>query len=262
MTHVLEFARAKREQRKISVVTAYDTCAARLVAASSIDAVLVGDSVAMVMHGHPTTLTATVELMAMHTRAVAQGCGDKFLIADMPFLSYRKGLRQAIEAAGALMTSGAQAVKLEGVDGHADVVHYLVESGIPVMGHIGLTPQAVHQLGGFRVQGRSESECQTLLRQARQLEEGGCFALVIECVPASVGARITGSVAIPTIGIGAGPDTDGQVMVIADVLGLSAARPRFVRTFIDGEELFRSALDRFDAAVKASDYPCESECYQ
>jgi 3-methyl-2-oxobutanoate hydroxymethyltransferase len=262
VTHVLEFARAKAEGRKISIVTAYDACTARLVAASNVDAILVGDSVAMVVHGEPTTLGATVELMAMHTRAVARGAGDRFVIADMPFLSYRKGIRAAMDAAGALMTSGAHAVKLEGVDGHEPVVRQLVGSGIPVMGHIGLTPQSVHQLGGFRVQGRSQSQCEALVRQARRLEALGCFAIVIECVPSTVATRISGELQIPTIGIGAGAGTDGQVLVVNDLLGLSQSTARFVRTFADASELFTSALNGFDAAVKALDYPQPSESYR
>ena len=149
MTSVRDFARLKAEGRKISMVTAYDAWSARLVARSQVDAVLVGDSVAMVIHGHPTTLGATVELMAAHTRAVAETLGGKFLVVDLPFLSYRKGIRAAMEVVGTLMTSGAHAVKLEGVDGHEEVVRHIVGSGVPVMGHIGLTPQSVHQLGGF-----------------------------------------------------------------------------------------------------------------
>lgn len=263
MTRVLEFADAKRERRRISMVTAYDAWAARLVATSSIDAILVGDSLAMVVHGHPTTLTATVDLMAIHTRAVANGAaGQKFLVADLPFLSYRKGVNAAVDAAGVLMASGAHAVKLEGVDGHEVVIDHLIGSGIPVMGHLGLTPQSIHRLGGFRVQGRTASESETLLRQARQLEALGCFAVVLECVPHGVGRRITESVSIPTIGIGAGPDTDGQVLVLTDLLGLSERRPRFARSFVDGAGVLLSALNGFDAAVKTAAYPAESECYR
>jgi 3-methyl-2-oxobutanoate hydroxymethyltransferase len=262
MTHVLEFAHARTQRRKISIVTAYDAGSARLIAGSSIDAILVGDSVAMVVHGHPTTLTATVDLMAIHTRAVAAGAGGKFVIADLPFLAYRKGLPAAMDAVGVLVASGAQAVKLEGIDGHEEVVRHIVESGVPVMGHVGLTPQSVHRLGGFRLQGRTDTAADVLVRQAQTLEDLGCFAVVIECVPAIVGTRITAAVQIPTIGIGAGPDTDGQVMVLPDLLGLTATRPRFVRPFADGEALFTTALNHFDAAVKSAAYPSESECYR
>jgi len=263
VTRVLEFAEAKKAQKRISIVTAYDACAARLIATSSVDAILIGDSVAMVVHGHPTTLTATVELMSIHTRAVAVGAGErKFLIADLPFLSYRKGVGAALDAAGALMASGAHAVKLEGVGGHEDVIRQMVGSGIPVMGHIGLTPQSVHQLGGFRVQGRTAAESEALEAQARQLEALGCFAVVLECVPEHLGAQITRSLSIPTIGIGAGAGTDGQVLVLHDLLGLTERRPRFARSFVDGSGLFLSALNTFDAAVKTSEYPLESESYR
>ena len=159
------FARLKQEGRKISMVTAYDAWSARLVARSNVDAILVGDSAAMVMHGHPTTLAATVELMALHTRAVATAAAGKFVIADLPFLSFRKGIPAAMEAVGALVTSGAQAVKLEGVAGHEDVIGHIVESGVPVMGHIGLTPQSINRFGGFRVQGKTEDAAATLTRQ-------------------------------------------------------------------------------------------------
>src|ERR1700692_2852127 len=157
MNSVRDFARFKAEGRKISMVTAYDAWSARIVARSHVDAVLVGDSAAMVMHGHQTTLPATVGLIALHTSAVARSAAGKFLIADLPFLSFRKGIRAAMTAVGALVTSGAQAVKLEGVDGHEDVVRRVVGSGVPVMGHIGLTPQSVNQFGGFRVQGKNDA---------------------------------------------------------------------------------------------------------
>src|SRR5581483_10608561 len=153
ITDVREFARRKADGRKISIVTAYDAWSARLIARSSVDAILVGDSAAMVMHGHPTTLGATITVMALHTSAVARAAAGRFVIADLPFLSYRKGITAAIDAVGALVTSGAQAVKLEGVDGHEDVISHIVGSGVPVMGHVGLTPQFVNELGGFRVQG-------------------------------------------------------------------------------------------------------------
>ncbi|MGE3508616.1 MAG: 3-methyl-2-oxobutanoate hydroxymethyltransferase, partial [Vicinamibacterales bacterium] len=158
MTSIGDFQRAKAEGRRITMVTAYDAWSARLVAASHVDAILVGDSVAMVAHGHANTLTATVDLMALHTRAVARGAGGRFQVTDLPFLSYRKGLRTAMQAVEVLMASGAHALKLEGVDGHERVIRHIVQSGVPVMGHIGLTPQSVHRLGGFRVQGRTQPQ--------------------------------------------------------------------------------------------------------
>lgn len=262
MKNVHEFARFKAEGRKISMVTAYDAWSARIVAESTVDAILVGDSAAMVVHGHETTLAASVELMALHTRAVARLAAGKFLIADLPFLSFRKGIPAAMDAVGALMTSGAQAVKLEGVDGHEDVVAQIVGSGVPVMGHLGLTPQAVNQLGGFRVQGRSEADRSKLLRQAHALETLGCFAIVLECVPADLAAAITSELTVPTIGIGAGPGTDGQVLVLQDIWGVDTGHvPRFVRRYVDGGRVLTDALNAYDADVKDARFPAPAESY-
>jgi 3-methyl-2-oxobutanoate hydroxymethyltransferase len=203
-----------------------------------------------------------VEMMAAHTRAVAGNAGDKLVIADLPFLSFRKGIAPAMEAVGALVTAGAQAVKLEGVDGHDDVIRHIVGSGIPVMGHIGMTPQSVNQFGGFRLQGKSDRAASALRRQALALEEAGCFAIVIECVPSAVAAGITAEVTIPTIGIGAGAGTDGQVLVLHDLWGLDTGhRPRFVRRYLDGAQLLAEALDRYDADVKHAAFPCPEESY-
>ena len=262
MNTVGDFGRFKAEGRKISMITAYDAWSARLVARSSVDAILVGDSAAMVMHGHRTTLAATVALMALHTRAVAASAGGKFLVADLPFLSFRKGVRAAMAAVGALVTSGAQAIKLEGVDGHEDVITHIVGSGVPVMGHIGLTPQSVHQLGGFRVQGREAAAAARLLRQAQALEELGCFAIVLECVPVALAARITAESTVPIIGIGAGAGTDGQILVLHDLWGVDTTHtPRFVRQYLEGERLLTDALDRYDADVKGRRFPCPEESY-
>ena len=256
MNSVHDFARFRAEGRKISVVTAYDAWSARIIAGSNVDAMLVGDSVAMVVHGQPTTLRATVGLMARHTRAVSRFAGGKFVIADLPFLSFRKGIPAAMTAVAALVRSGAQAVKLEGVDGHEDVIRHIVESGIPVMGHIGMTPQSINAFGGFRVQGRSEGDAAHLLHQAKALAELGCFAIVLECIPANLAARITSEIAIPTIGIGAGAATSGQVLVLQDLLGLTPGKvPDFVRTYVDGTSLFTKALNDYDAEVKDARFP-------
>jgi len=262
MTNIRDFARFKAEGRRISMVTAYDAWSARLIARSQVDAVLVGDSAAMVMHGHLTTLPATVQVMAMHTRAVATSVGEKFLIADLPFLSYRKGIPAAMTAVGTLMTSGAHAVKLEGVDGHEELIRHIVGSGVPVMGHVGLTPQSVNKLGGFRVQGRSDTDAAHLIRQAHALEDLGCFSIVLECVPAELAATITSELQLPTIGIGAGAGTDGQVLVLQDLWGVDTSHtPRFVRSYVDGERLLTDALDRYDADVKDARFPGPEESY-
>src|SRR5688572_15601386 len=263
MKSVLDFAKAKTEGRKISMVTCYDASLARVLEATAVDCILVGDSAAMVMHGHPDTLAATVELMAMHTAAVRRGAPSRFLIADLPFLSFRQGVPAALDAVAAMMRAGAQAVKLEGVAGHEEVITAITGSGVPVMGHLGLTPQSVNALAGFRVQGRSEDDAARILREAKLLEELGCFSLVLECVPSALAARITHSLAIPTIGIGAGIDCDGQVLVLQDLLGLSNGhRPKFLRTYLDGFGEVRDAVDRFDRDVKQGAFPSAAESYE
>lgn len=262
MNSVGDFARFKAEGRKISVVTAYDAWSAPIVARSQVDAMLVGDSLAMVMHGHQTTLAATVELMALHTAAVARAAAGKFIIADLPFLSFRRGIDAAIAAVGALMRSGAHALKLEGVDGHEDVIRHVVGSGVPVMGHIGLTPQSVNEFGGFRVQGRTDAGAAKLIRQAHALQELGCFSIVLECVPADLAMRISSEMKVPAIGIGAGAGTDGRVLVLHDLLGVDTGHtPRFVRRYLDGDRLLTNALDLYDTDVKQARFPSVEESY-
>lgn len=260
MKGVLDFARAKRESSPIAMVTSYEAWSARLAAAAGIDCLLVGDSVAMVVHGLPDTLQATLEMMIAHTAAVRRGAPELFVVADMPFLSYRRGTTAAIEAAGALMRAGANAVKLEGLAGHEDVVAHLVGSGIPVMGHLGLTPQSVHQLGGYRVQGRSAEAAQRILAEARRLEELGAFSLVLECVPEQLATEISAVLTIPTIGIGSGGRTNGQVLVLQDLLGLQADfHPRFARRYVEGHALVREALAHYVADVRAARFPAREE---
>lgn len=263
MKNVLEFAAAKAAGRKISMVTCYDASFARVLEASAIDCLLTGDSAAMVVHGHADTLAATVELMAQHTAAVRRGAPTRFLVADLPFLSFRKGVPAALDAVAALMRAGANAVKLEGVAGHEDVITAIAGSGVPVMGHLGLTPQSVHALAGFRVQGRTDEDAARILADARLLESLGCFALVLECVPSPLASRITASLRIPTIGIGAGAGCDGQVLVLQDLLGLSGEfRPKFVRRYLDGTALVRDAVDHFDCDVKQCAFPGPAEAYE
>ena len=260
--NIHDFMGMKKEGRKITVVTAYDYWTARIVEKSEVDCVLVGDSVAMVVHGYPSTVHATTAMMALHTQAVARGLKKKFLIGDMPFLSFRKGLHTALDCVEALMGAGAQAVKLEGVWGHEDVVEGIIKSGVPVMGHIGLTPQSVHQLGGFRVQGTDKKTAEDLLRQAARLEALGCFSLVLECVPSDLAAQITDSIEIPTIGIGAGPSVSGQVLVLQDLLGMdSGFKPKFLRGFLNGEDLIKTALDKYRKEVQMGTFPNSQESY-
>ncbi len=244
------------------MVAAYDALMARIVAESEADAILVGDSVAMVLHGFPSTVHATVEMMAVHTAAVRRGAPEAVVVADLPFLSVRRGLTAAVEAAGRLVTAGATAVKAEGLAGHGEILAHLVASGIPVMGHLGLTPQSVNQLGGYRVQGREPDAAEGLRRDARALEELGAFALVLECVPAALAATVTAERGIPTIGIGAGADTSGQILVLADLLGLDGRfQPRFARRYADGGAIVREAINRFADDVRGARFPAAEEAF-
>jgi 3-methyl-2-oxobutanoate hydroxymethyltransferase len=258
-----QFLRAKAEQRKLSMITCYDYTFARLLSQTAVDGLLVGDSAAMVMHGHRSTLSASVEMMRFHTEAVARGAGDKLVVADLPFLSYRKGLAAALDAAGALMVAGANAVKLEGVDGHEDAIRRMVTSGVPVMGHLGLQPQSVQTFGGYKLQGRDGASAEAILRDAQTLEELGAFAIVLECIPAPLASRITAAVHIPTIGIGAGAGCDGQILVLQDLLGLNVDfKPKFVRTFGCGAGGVLGAVKEYDSAVKSGVFPATEESYQ
>ncbi len=256
------FTRAKTEARKLSIVTCYDYTFARLLSKTAIDAILVGDSAGMVMHGHSSTLAMNVELMRLHTEAVARGAPQHFIIADMPFLSFRKGVSAALDSAHILMIAGAHAVKLEGVDGHEDAIQRLSQSGIPVMGHLGLQPQSIRGYGGYKVQGRTGEQARDILRQAVALETLGAFAVVLECIPAGLASEITSTLHIPTIGIGAGPGCDGQVLVLQDLLGLNIDfQPKFARPFFDGARGVLAALAQFDQAVKAGTFPSSDESY-
>jgi 3-methyl-2-oxobutanoate hydroxymethyltransferase len=258
-----DFLTYKKEARRISMVTAYDYTMARIVDGTNVDAVLVGDSLAMVMHGHASTLPATPELMALHIAAVSRGAPSKLIIGDMPFLSFRKGIAPAMDCVEAFLRAGAHAVKLEGVKGHERVIAHIVDSDIPVMGHLGLTPQSVQKFGGYKLQGVERSAAKEIMRQARQLEELGCFAVVLECVPAPLAKDISRSLKIPTIGIGAGPDTDGQVLVLTDLLGMNRdADFKFVRRYLDGHRLVTDALNKYDSDIKKGLFPAAKESFR
>lgn len=244
------------------MVTCYDSTSARIVAASSVDCILVGDSLAMTMHGQDTTLEATPELMALHVAAVKKGAPQKFIVGDMPFLAHRGSLDRTMESIRLIMKAGAQAVKIEGIDGSEDIIRHVVQSGVPVMGHLGMTPQSVHQFGGFKVQGTQPDASEWLLSQARRLEACGAFAVVLEAVPSAVAAHVTSHLQIPTIGIGAGIGCAGQVLVMQDLLGLNIEfQPKFVRRYLEGFSIFKEAFDRFDAEVKSGEFPSEKESY-
>lgn len=260
---ILTFQQKKQQGQKISVITCYDFSSAQIIADTNIDCVLVGDSVAMVMHGFQSTLSATLEMMCLHTAAVARGVGNKFIVTDMPFLSYRKSIGESVDAVFQLMQSGAHAVKIEGALGNIGLITHLVESGVPVMGHLGLTPQFIHTLGGYKVQGKTKKSADKLLDHALQLQEAGCFALVLECVPASVAQHITSVLTIPTIGIGAGSATDGQVLVYQDLLGMGQTfKPKFVKQFIQSYEKIKNAINAYVTEVNSGEFPQHDHSYE
>ncbi|KTD33132.1 3-methyl-2-oxobutanoate hydroxymethyltransferase [Legionella nautarum] len=258
-----DFKRKKQLQNKISMLTCYDYPSARIIAESNIDCVLVGDSVAMAVHGHETTVMATMEMMELHTKAVARGLKTHFLIADLPFLSHRLSQADTVSNVRRLLQAGAHAVKIEGGDSDTcQTISYLVTAGVPVIGHIGLTPQSVHQLGGYKVQGKEQEQAARLIQQATELEAAGCFALVIECVPAELGKAITQTLTIPTIGIGAGADTDGQVLVWHDLLGLQTEfQPKFVKQYAQSKGLLLAAINSYAKEVQSANFPTKEYAF-
>jgi 3-methyl-2-oxobutanoate hydroxymethyltransferase len=247
----------KQEGRKIAMVTAYDATFARLVDQAGIDVVLVGDSAGMVVQGQASTLPVTMDEMIYHVRSVARGTERAQVVGDMPFLSYQISVEEGIRNAGRLVKEGgAEAVKLEGGADYAELIHKLVRIGIPVMGHIGLTPQSVHQMGGFKVQGRDAAGRKKILDDAKALEQAGCYAIVLEGIPMEVAAEVTASVAIPTIGIGAGASCDGQVLVVYDLLGMNETfRPKFVKRYDNLAVRIRTAVEQYVTEVREGEFP-------
>ena len=264
MTTVLDLQRFKAEGRRFAMLTAYDFTTARLLDAAGIPVLLVGDSAAMVMLGHPTTLPVTMDELVILGRAVARGSANALLVGDLPFLSYQASPDDAVRNAGRLLKeAGMHAVKLEGGGPLAvEATRRLTEAGIPVMGHLGLVPQSVHRMGGFKVQGKEPVVAARILEEARELEAAGAFSLVLEGIPAVLAAKVTAALTIPTIGIGAGPSCDGQVLVVHDMLGLSPGRkPRFVKEFAHlGEEVI-AAAQRYAAEVEAGTFPDAEHSY-
>ena len=254
---VHELLKMKERGERIVVLTCYDALFARLLDASDIDILLVGDSVNQVLAGAETTLSATLDQMLYHTRSVRRGAERAMVICDMPFLSYQVSKEEAIRNCGRVMAeTGCHGVKLEGGRPMAETVRALVDRGIPVMGHLGLTPQSVHALGGYRVQGRDRDTAERLAHDAKALEEAGAFAIVLELIPAPLASQITKSVAIPTIGIGAGPACDGQVLVLHDMLGLNDRfAAKFVKRYATLAEDVREAARLFAAEVREGRYP-------
>jgi len=258
----LRIIRKKAKGERIVCLTAYDFPSARLLDAAGVDLILVGDSAANVVYGMPTTLTIGMGEMVYHTRAVAAGVKRALLVTDMPFLSYQVSPEQAVANAGRLLQAGAEAVKVEGAGPVLPAVRRLVELGIPVMGHLGLTPQSVHQLGGYRLQAKTAEAQERLLTDARALADAGCFSLVLEKVPAEAARLVTHELAIPTIGIGAGPDCDGQILVLHDLLGLFETPPfKFVKQYACLAAEVREAVAAYAQDVRAGKFPAEEHTF-
>lgn len=242
------------------MATCYDATFAKLLGKSDVDMLLVGDSLGMVIKGESNTLNVSLDEMIYHTKSVARGCQNKHIVADMPFLSYHCGDDEAVLNAGKLLQAGAHSIKLEGGSEIAPLVERMVKAGIPVVGHIGLTPQSISTLGGFVIQGKTEDAHQRLMADAEALQSAGAFAIVLEGLKSAVATHITDFLSIPTIGIGAGSDCSGQVLVLYDILGLDESfKPKFVRNFMNGSETIQSAIQTYGDAVKNSTFPNESE---
>jgi 3-methyl-2-oxobutanoate hydroxymethyltransferase len=260
---VQDFRLNKKKKIPISMITCYDYSFAQILNQTNIDCLLVGDSAAMTMHGYSSTLPISLDWMAAHTQAVRRGAPDKFLIGDLPFLSFRKDLKTNMDAVEALMKAGAHAVKIEGAAGNIELIKHIVESGVPVMGHLGLTPQSLHMLGGFRVQARDQKSKEVLLEQASRLENAGCFSLVLECVPESIAKKVSELLDIPAIGIGAGSHVDGQVLVLQDLLGMNPHfKPKFVRAYWNGFSALSEIFNQFDSDIKNRQFPGPDELYK
>jgi 3-methyl-2-oxobutanoate hydroxymethyltransferase len=258
-----EFQRHKRDKKKLIVVTAYDALFTRIVEQAGIETILVGDSLGVVVQGKSNTLSVTMDDMLYHTKLVTAAAQRVLVIGDMPFMSYQTSRDDALRNAGRFLQAGAQAVKLEGGVAVADRVAAMTSIGIPVMGHLGMTPQSVHVLGGYKVQGKGKDQATTLLDDAKALEAAGAFALVLEAIPAQLAQTITHSVSIPTIGIGAGPHCDGQVLVLYDLLGLfDDFVPKFVRPYAHLKADALQALRRYKEEVEQGKFPGDSESYR
>lgn len=252
-----------KSQQRIGMITAYDYPSAKIADAAGADIILVGDSLAMVVLGYPDTLSVTVDDMLHHTRAVTRGVERALVVGDMPYLSYHVSIEESVRNAGLFLQAGAHAVKVEGgKPSRIKTVEAILDAEVPVMGHIGLTPQSVNALGGFKLQGKGAEDARRLIDEAQALEQAGCFALVLECVPAELAAFITERIAIPTIGIGAGPRCDGQVLVLHDVLGLyDGHTPKFVRKYASLGSDMRTALEHYLADVRSGAFPSDAESF-
>ncbi|WP_456399686.1 3-methyl-2-oxobutanoate hydroxymethyltransferase [Persephonella sp.] len=262
MESINDFIKAKEKNKKITMVSTYDYWSARLCQMAEIDCLLVGDSVGMVVSGYETTLPVTIDEMIYHGKAVKRGAPDTFVTVDMPFLSYQVSKEEAVKNAGRILKeTGCNAVKIEGGEEIAEIAEKMISVGIPVMGHLGLTPQSVHALGGYKVQGRTEEDQKKIIKDAKILEQAGVFAVVLEAVPTSLAKKVTEVLQIPTIGIGAGKETDGQVLVFHDMLGFFEKSPKFVKRYMEGGSLIKKTLKEFKKDVEQGLFPSEEHSY-
>jgi 3-methyl-2-oxobutanoate hydroxymethyltransferase len=259
LSHLQKLA---REGEKLAVLTCYDASFATLLENAGVEVLLVGDSLGMVVQGEETTLPVSMADMVYHTRCVAHGAKQAFIVADMPFGSYQQGPARAFANAAKLMAAGAQMVKLEGGAAMAKTVTFMVERGIPVCGHLGLTPQSVHQLGGYKVQGKGDAAAQKLFEDAVALQQAGAGLLVLEAIPAALARQVAQQLTIPTIGIGAGPYCSGQVLVLYDLLGIYPGKPpKFAKNFLTGADGIQAAVERYVRAVKSGEFPAPEHCF-
>ena len=250
------------EGEPIACLTAYDASYAALVDAARVDLVLVGDSLGMVIQGHDTTVPVTVDDIVYHLRAVARGLRHAFLVADMPFMSYTNPDQALVNAVRLMQEGGAMMIKLEGGEGQTEIVEHLARHDIPVCAHLGLKPQSVHKIGGFKVQGRESGQAKAIIDSAKRLQDAGADIVLLECVPNEIGKSVTDSLDVPVIGIGAGPDVDGQILVLYDVLDITIGRtPKFVQNFQTGHDSPLAALQAYVSAVKNREYPAAEHCF-
>ena len=255
--------RQSKGERKVSMITAYDYPFAQLADQAGLDIILVGDSLAMVVLGHEDTLSLTMDEMIHHCKPVSRAANNALVVGDMPFLSFNKSTAQAVHNAGRMVKEGGvRAVKLEGAFHILDQIRAITDTGIPVMGHIGLTPQRINEYGGFKVQGKEDGATERLIKEAQALEHAGCFCMVLEAIPAEVAKAVTDAISIPTIGIGAGPDCNGQVLVIHDILGLyDRFVPKFVKQYAQLAQDITQALTRYKAEVEAGTFPSQDHSF-
>lgn len=260
--NVSTLGKMKAEGERIACLTAYDASFAQLVDLAGVDLVLVGDSLGMVIQGHDTTVPVTVEDIIYHSKVVSRGLRRAFLVADMPFMSYTTPAQALTNSVRLMQEGGAMMVKLEGGAGQIDVVEHLAAHDIPVCAHVGLKPQSVHKIGGFKVQGREQTAADAMVADAKALQDAGADIVLVECVPNEVGKTITQTLQVPVIGIGAGPDVDGQILVLYDILGITQGRtPRFVKDFMAQADTPLAALESFVTEVKQRDYPQPEHCF-